>query len=95
MVKNVPASTSGMVSATTRPARQPSDRNDTASTMISASPSTCRNSPTDFAHDVGLVGDLAKFEPERQISLDPLQRAVDRLADIGDLGAIGHHHADA
>ncbi|SXE52611.1 Uncharacterised protein [Klebsiella variicola] len=36
----VMASTSGMAAATTRPARRPSDTNDTASTMTTASAST-------------------------------------------------------
>ncbi len=43
MTKKVAASTSGMVSATTRPARQPSAISDTTSTMPTASPSASRN----------------------------------------------------
>ena len=42
MPTKVIASTSGMEKVTTRPARAPSDRNDTASTIAIASTSTLR-----------------------------------------------------
>ena len=48
MAKNVAASTSGMVSATTMPARQPSASRETTSTMAIASPSASRNSWIDL-----------------------------------------------
>ncbi|MNT34896.1 hypothetical protein D3C72_1708990 [compost metagenome] len=46
MMAKVAASTSGMVMAITRPERQPIDRKETTSTIISASPSAFMNSPT-------------------------------------------------
>ena len=48
MTKNVAASTMGMVRATTRPARQPSARSETTSTMPIASASASRNSWIDL-----------------------------------------------
>ena len=94
MTKNVAASTSGMVSATTRPARQPSARNETTSTMPSASASASQELVDRLADDLRLVGDLAELDADRQVALDALQRLLDFGADHGDVGARRHGGAE-
>ena len=53
IARKVAASTSGIVSATTRPVRAPSDRNDTSSTIATASSSERMNSLTDALTTAG------------------------------------------
>ena len=53
IARKVAASTSGMVSATTSPVRMPSVRNETTSTIATASSSEAMNSPTAFFTTAG------------------------------------------
>ena len=45
--------------------------------------------------DVWLVGDLFEVDALRQRGLDLLHRGFDILAELDDVGALGHHDADA
>lgn len=67
MTKKVIASTSGMVTPTTRPVRRPSEKKLTSSTITTASVSTCTNSPTDSSTDCGWSDTLRSCMPAGRV----------------------------
>ncbi|MNT40493.1 hypothetical protein D3C72_1768090 [compost metagenome] len=67
MTKNVIASTSGMVTPTTRPVRRPSEKKLTSSTITTASVSTCTNSPTDSSTACGWSETLRSCMPAGRV----------------------------
>ncbi len=89
MTTKVMASTSGMATATTMPARQPSDRKLTASTIAMAS----NKRPGEFADclldDLRLVGDEMRLDADRQVAVELGDSLLDVLAELQDVGALG------
>ena len=91
----VMASTSGTESATTMPVRQPSDRNETRSTMPSASRKECSNSTDRVVDHLRLVGDLLDVDALRHRLHEGVRSRIHVLAEGQDVGALRHHDAEA
>jgi len=87
MTKNVAASTSGIVKATTMPARQPSASSDTISTIATASPNASRNWRIDWLTTCAWSDTRESSTP---IGRPCSMRLSVRSTYLGDIGA-GHH----
>ena len=79
IARNVAASTSGMVSATTSPVRAPSDRKDTTSTIATASSRERMNSPTEFFTTAGWSETCSNSMPRGNPAL---RRAIVSLRSV-------------
>ena len=83
-----------MVIATTRPARQPIEMNDTASTMTSASISASANSLIASVTTAGWSEICSTETPTGSVASKCGKRRVDVLADGRDVEALRHDDAD-
>ena len=81
------ASTSGIDSATTSPARRPRLTKLTTSTMATASNSARVKSADRLLDDHRLVGDQMHADADRQLADDPVHLVVQRLAELEQIGA--------
>ena len=95
MNTNVMASTSGMLMATTSPARTPRLTKLTSSTMTMASNSAARELPDGFLDHLGLVRDAMHVDADRQIGLDARHFLLERRAQVEHVAALRHRDADA
>ena len=86
MTTKVIASTSGMVSATTRPARTPRLTKLTASTMATASKSARVKLTDRLLNHHRLVRDEVHADADRQVADDAVHLVVQRLAEFEQVG---------
>ena len=95
MTMKTMASTSGTDAATTMPVRQPSARNETNSTIASASMKECTNSPTACSTTFGWSAICSTLMPCGTAFMNSPVALLDVLAEIQDVGALGGDDADA